>query len=103
MKKKYEYNKKMLEVMRKVGKSYVECMEVEMTPKERNIFLVIDEWWKEFGYGPSIDDIMRNSGDKGRGNVSRVIKNLCELGVLKKLPGKDRSVRPVYINFRNIE
>jgi SOS-response transcriptional repressor LexA len=103
MKKKYEYSKGMLEKMRKVGKSYEECMEMDMTPKERNIFIVVDEWWKEFGYGPSIDDIMRNSGDKGRGNVSRVIKNLCELGALKRLPGKDRSVRPAYINFRNIE
>ena len=31
------------------------------------------------------------------------VGNLCKLGICKKLPGKDRSIRPVYINFRNIE
>ena len=51
MKKKYEYSKSMLDRMRIVGKSYEQCMEMEMTPKERNIFIVVDEWWKEFGMG----------------------------------------------------
>jgi len=103
MKKKIVITKRMLDRMRLPGKGYDEIMGMDMTPKQRNIFLVIDMYWKEFGHGPSIDDIMRNSGDKGRGNVSRIIKNLCELGALKKIPGKDRSVRPAYINFRNIE
>jgi SOS-response transcriptional repressor LexA len=80
-----------------------ECKEMEMTPKERSIFLAIDEHWKKFGYGPSYEDIMRVTGDKGRGNVYRVIGNLVKLGICKKLPGKDRSVRPVYIKFRELE
>jgi hypothetical protein len=104
MKIKYVPTKKELEWMRKPGRlTEVECMEMEMTPKERNTFLAIDQHWKQFGYGPSYDDIMRMTGDKGRGNVSRIIGNLVKLGVCKKLKGKDRSVRPVYINFRNLE
>ena len=50
-----------------------------MTEKQRTVFLVIDEYWKKFGYGPSIDDIMFHTGDRGRGNVHRVVKKLCEL------------------------
>ena len=30
-----------------------------MTEKQKVVFLVIDEWWKRFGYGPSVDDVMR--------------------------------------------
>ena len=41
-----------------------------MTPRQKDIYMVIDEWWKRFGFGPSIDDIMRQTGDKGRGNVA---------------------------------
>ena len=80
-----------------------QCLEIPMTPKQKLIFMVIDEWWKEFGYGPSIDDIMFQTGDRGRGNVHRAVKALCDLGVCKRLPDRARSVRPVYIKFRNIQ
>lgn len=74
-----------------------------MTPKQKVVFLCIDEWWKKFGYGPSVDDIMRLTGDRGRGNVNRVMRKLCDLGVCKRVPNSARSIRPVYINFRRIE
>lgn len=84
-------------------KNLEEALEVLLTPKQKEIFLVIDEFWKRFGYGPSIDNIMHITGDRSRGNVSRLIGRLCDLGVCKKLPNRARSVRPVYINFRRIE
>lgn len=74
-----------------------------VTPKQKMIFLCIDEYWKKMGYGPSVDDIMMLTGDRGRGNVNRVMRKLCDLGVCKRLPGSARSIRPVYINFRRIE
>lgn len=74
-----------------------------MTPKQKMIFLCIDEFWKKFGYGPSIDDIMMLTGDRGRGNVNRVMKKLVALGVCKGLPNTARSIRPVYVNFRRLE
>jgi len=83
-------------------KDVEEVLEVNMTEKQRTIFLVIDEWWKRHGYGPSIDDIMYQTGDKGRANVHRQIKALCDIGVCKRLPGRARSVRPTYVKFRNI-
>lgn len=74
-----------------------------MTPKQKIVFLCIDEFWKKMGYGPSVDDIMRLTGDRGRGNVNRVMRKLVALGVCKHLPGSARSIRPVYVNFRRLE
>ena len=74
-----------------------------MTPKQKEVFIVIDEWWKRFGFGPSIDDIMSQTGDRGRGNVARICKCLIKLGACKNTPGKARSIRPSYIRWRNLE
>lgn len=83
--------------------SYEECMEVDMTPAQREVFLCIDEWWKKYGFGPSIRDICDVRGKTGMGNTSDIINRLVKLGVLKKVKGAGRSVRPVYINFRTLE
>ena len=37
------------------------------------------------------------------GNTHEIIKRLVKLGVLKKVSRGQRSVRPVYIQFRNLE
>lgn len=76
---------------------------MEMTPAQREVFLVVDEWWKRYGFGPSIRDICKLRGKGGLGNTSEIIDRLVKLGVLKKLKGAGRSVRPVYLNFRNLE
>jgi SOS-response transcriptional repressor LexA len=73
-----------------------------MTPAQKETFLVIDEWWKTFGFGPTIDDIMRITGEKGRGNVARKIRILIDLGVCKGIKGRTRSVRPAYLKLRNL-
>lgn len=74
-----------------------------MTPAQKEIFVVIDEYWKRFGFGPSIDDIMYMTGDRGRGNVRRKMWSLVKLGVCKGTPGTARSIRPSYIRIRDIE
>jgi SOS-response transcriptional repressor LexA len=76
---------------------------IQMTPAQKEIFLVIDEWWKKFGFGPTIDDVMRITGEKGRGNTNRKMKALVELGVCKGLPNRARSIRPAYLKVREIE
>lgn len=88
---------------RRADMSYEECVEREMTPAQREVFLTIDEWWKKFGFGPSIRDICNVRGKGGMGNTSEIINRLVKLGVLKKVKGAGRSVRPVYINFRTLE
>lgn len=79
-----------------------EGLEKVMTERQMEIYLVIEEFWKKFGFGPSIDDIMRLTGDKSRSNVHRMIKRLCESGACKRIPNRDRSVRPSWIKFRNL-
>ena len=79
-----------------------EVLEKVMTERQMEIYLVIEEFWKKFGFGPSIDDIMRLTGDKSRSNVHRMIKRLCESGACKRIPNRDRSVRPSWIKFRNL-
>ncbi len=78
-------------------------MEKEMTPAQKEIFVVIDEFWKKFGFGPSIDDVMRITGEKGRGNVSRKMNALVRLGVCKGVKGRARTIRPAYLRVRDIE
>jgi SOS-response transcriptional repressor LexA len=74
-----------------------------MTPRQKEVFIVIDEWWTKFGYSPSIDDVMYVLGVKGRGNIHRIINDLVKLGALKKVAGKRRTVRPLRINFKNLQ
>jgi len=74
-----------------------------LTPAQKEIFLVIDEFWKKYGFAPSIEDVMYITGEKGRGNVSRKMWRLVELGICKGIKGKMRSIRPSYIKVRNIE
>lgn len=73
-----------------------------MTPAQKEIFLIVDEYWKNFGFGPTIDDIMRLTGEKGRGNVARKMRTLIEIGVCKGVTGKARSIRPAYIRLRDL-
>ena len=73
-----------------------------VTPAQKEIFLVIDEFWKNFGFAPSIDDIMRITGDKGRGNVSRKMARLIELGICVGIKGKTRTIRPKGLRVRDI-
>lgn len=74
-----------------------------MTDAQREILVIIDEWWKKFGYGPSIDDIMSVNGERGRGNVCRKINALVRLGFLVKVARRARSVRPKGMRVNKIE
>jgi SOS-response transcriptional repressor LexA len=75
----------------------------EMTPAQREVFLVIDEWWKKFGFGPTIDEVMLVTGDRGRGNTARKMRMLVTLGICKGVPRRARSIRPSYLRVRDIE
>jgi len=81
----------------------IKCMEMYMSPAQKEVFLVIDEWWKRYGYSPSIRDIAYVRGKMGLGNTKKIVDRLVLLGVIKKVDGLGRTIRPVYINFRNLE
>ena len=74
-----------------------------MTPVQKEIYIIIESWWQEFGFGPSIDDVMKLTGEKGRGNVSRKMWALVDLGICKGVKGRARSIRPAYMRLRNLE
>lgn len=74
-----------------------------MTPAQKEIFLVIDEFWKKYGFAPSVKDVMYITGEKGAGNVSRKMRRLIDLGVCKGIKGKQRTIRPAGLRVRTIE
>jgi SOS-response transcriptional repressor LexA len=73
-----------------------------MTEKQRTIYLIIEAYWDDFGYGPTVDDVMRMTGDKGRGNVHRTMKKLVQMGACKRLAHSARSIRPSHLKYKNI-
>jgi hypothetical protein len=62
-----------------------QCLERLMTPKQKEIFLVIDEWWIRYGFGPSIDDIM----------YIGVVRMKEERTVMNKMNAEDENERCV--------
>jgi SOS-response transcriptional repressor LexA len=88
---------------RKGDRTEAECMEVAMTPDQKEVFLIVDEWWKKYGYSPTLRDIAYVRGKVGLGNTQRIVTRLVELGVLKRLKKRGRTIRPVYIRFQNLE
>lgn len=89
-------------VHRKVTGSFEEVMRLEMTPTQKEVFLIVDEWWKKFGYSPSIRNIAEFRG-KAYGPTHKVVKRLIKIGALKQIKGMGRTIRPTYINFKYIE
>ena len=100
-KKRVEINYRMTAKRRDLTEK--QCEEMEMSPAQREVFLIVDEWWKRYGFSPSLRDIANQRGKMGLGNTMRLVDRLVELGVFKKIDGCGRTVRPVYINFRNLE
>ena len=94
-------NRKM--IAPRVLPTFEECWEKDMTKVQREVFLIVDEWWKEFGYSPSLRDIAYQRGKTSLANTMKIVDRLIEIGVLKKQGGKGRTIRPVYINFRTLE
>jgi sulfur relay (sulfurtransferase) DsrC/TusE family protein len=83
-------------------KTYEMCLEVEMSPAQKEVFIIVDEWWKKFGFSPTLRQIAEMRGKTGIGNTKDIVDRLVKLKVLKKIDRR-RSIRPVYINFRNLE
>lgn len=89
--------------LRKFWGSFEEVMELGMTPVQKEVFLVIDEWWKRYGYSPSLRDIAFVRGKTGLGSTKKIVDRLVDLGAVKRMKGRGRSIRPVYISFRGLE
>lgn len=89
--------------MRRPTKKYEEWLEDEkMSPAQKEVFIIVDEWWKKFGFSPTLRQIAEMRGKSGIGNTKEIVDRLVRLGALKKLERK-RSIRPVYIRYRDVE
>ncbi|NBX48757.1 hypothetical protein EBT25_02230 [bacterium] len=89
--------------MRTRVKRYEEWLEDEkMSPAQKEVFIIVDEWWKKFGFSPTLRQIAEMRGKAGIGNTKEIVDRLVRLGALKKLERR-RSIRPVYIRYRDVE
>jgi len=73
-----------------------------VTKAQKEIFHVIEAYWNNFGFGPTVDDVMFMTGEKGRGNTYRKMKILIKIGVCKGDLKYTRSIRPAYLKLRHI-
>jgi hypothetical protein len=89
--------------IRRSDYTYEESMEVGMSPMQKEVFLAIDEWWKRYGFSPTLRDIAYVRGKMGIGSTKRIVDRLVELGVIKKIDGVGRTIRPAYINFKHLK
>lgn len=89
--------------MRRPVKKYEEWLEDgKMSPAQKEVFIIVDEWWKKFGFSPTLRQIAEMRGKAGIGNTKEIVDRLVRLGALKKLERR-RSIRPVYIRYRDVE
>ena len=78
--------------IRRSDPTWQECMEVDMSPAQKEVFLVIDEWWKRYGFSPTLRDIAYVRGKMGLGNTKKIVDRLVLLGVIKKVDGTGRTI-----------
>jgi hypothetical protein len=78
-------------------------MEAGMSPAQKEVFMVIDEWWKKYGFSPTLRDIAYVRGKMGIGNTKKIVDRLVLLGVIKKVDGTGRTIRPAWVNYRNLK
>jgi len=74
-----------------------------MTPAQREVFLIIDEHWKRFGYGPSLQNI-RDAVERPQSMaaIQKKVKALIKLGICKGVKSRARSVRPSGLRVNQI-
>lgn len=79
------------------------ALEKIVTPVQKEVFIIIDEWWKRFGYSPTLREIAHQRGKPGVANTKKIVDRLVSIGVLKKWDKRPRTIRPVYLSFRELQ
>ena len=49
------------------------------------MFLIVIEWWKRYGFSPTLRDIAYLRGKSGLGNTQRIVTRLVELGGVEEV------------------
>ena len=74
-----------------------------MTPAQREGFLIIDEFWRERGYGPSLKEIQAMvDRPQSIAAIQKKVKALIRLGICKGVKSRARSVRPSGLRVNQI-
>ena len=89
--------------IRRSDPTWQECMEADMSPAQKEVFMAIDEWWKRYGFSPTLRDIAYVRGKMGIGNTKKIVDKLVLLGVIKKIDGTGRTIRPAWVNYKNLK
>jgi hypothetical protein len=77
--------------------------ERKLTPKQREVYDAIDMWWKTYGFGPSIDDVMHMTKSVSRGGTVYRMQSLVRKGFCKHEPLEPRSIRPAYLKVWKLD
>lgn len=83
--------------------TYEQSLGVGMSPAQKEVFLTIDEWWRRYGFSPTLRDIAYVRGKMGIGSTKRIVDRLVQLGVIKKIDGVGRTIRPAWVNYKNLK
>jgi len=80
-----------------------------MTPVQREVYLIIEEFWKKYEYGPSLREIAYLRGKMGLANTKRIVDDLEKIGALKpryRRKGskyKRRSATPRFLRYKYLD
>lgn len=64
-----------------------------MTPKEKELRDFISDFWEEYGYAPSYQEMADGLGLKSKSGVDRLVRGLQVTGFISYRLGKNRSIR----------
>lgn len=71
---------------------------MELTPRQESVYRVICQYYRKYGYSPSVREIGQELGLAGPAGVHRILGVLEKKGVIRSAPGKNRSWVPVLLN-----
>ena len=64
-----------------------------LTPRQKKLFDFIKSYMKKEPVAPSYEEMMRAAGLRSKSGVHKIVLNLEARGWIKRLPGKNRSIR----------
>ena len=70
-----------------------------MTPAQRDVYRVVVEWWKQYHFGPTYDDIRFVLRLGSKAAVWKTVQRLVKKGVVKREKRMARSIRPATMRF----
>jgi len=71
-----------------------------MTPKQKRVLEYIEQYWDDYGYAPSFDDIAEYMGYASKNSVTFMLNSLIRRGYVSKITNAHRSVRSLRRDLR---